>query len=313
MDDILNLPEFSGFGQYLMLGADVPRDMRLCEMGDHYPGWNGTAMAESARYLRDRVREGLKVDYDFGGEAGETGFLYLPGEADRPFVILCAGGGYESVCSLVEALPAAKRINELGFTAFILTYRVGETDLFPQPLEDLAKAVDYIIQHAAQFRVCKTDYAAAGFSAGGHLCGIWGTDMGCVRYQMPKPAALFLAYAPMDLSTMTRNERDAAFLTRILGTEQTRERMDAYSVNCHVNEDYPPVYLWQCKDDPAVPFSNSLCLVKALDKYHIPYRFRPVEQGGHSLGAADGTQAEGWLDEAVDFWKEQWKQKGENK
>lgn len=90
-------------------------------------------------------------------------------------MILCSGGGYNSVCNVMEGFPAAKQFHKLGITAFVLNYRVADKDLFPAPLEDLAQAYRYIEAHAQAFQVDMEDYAVCGFSAGGHLAAEWGT------------------------------------------------------------------------------------------------------------------------------------------
>lgn len=56
----------------------------------------------------------------------------------HPVAIICPGGGYEKVCSYVEGLPFAKRLNEMGISALVVFYRVREQAAYPNPQDDLA-------------------------------------------------------------------------------------------------------------------------------------------------------------------------------
>ena len=63
----------------------------------------------------------------------------------HPFAVICPGGGYSIVCSFIEGTPVARRLNELGISAFIVYYRVKKKARFPHPQEDLARAVREIL------------------------------------------------------------------------------------------------------------------------------------------------------------------------
>lgn len=51
----------------------------------------------------------------------------------HPFAIICPGGAYSMVCSFVEGLPYAKRLNEQGYSAFVLYYRCRKKPGIPLP------------------------------------------------------------------------------------------------------------------------------------------------------------------------------------
>ena len=62
-----------------------------------------------------------------------------------PAIIICPGGGYSMICSFVEGLPYAKRLNEQGYSAFVLYYRCRKKARYPAPMEDLARALGDIL------------------------------------------------------------------------------------------------------------------------------------------------------------------------
>ena len=71
-----------------------------------------------------------------------------------------------------------------------------------------------------------------------------------------------------------------------------------------MDQKYPPTYLWQCRDDHLLSFqANAVAFARKAKALGVPCRFRPVERGGHGLGLAENSQAQGWLAEAVAFWQ----------
>lgn len=235
----------------------------------------------------------------------------------KPYILICPGGGYNREWVLVEGYPLAMRINELGYNAFILIYRTGKTGLFPQPLEDFAAAVHYIEKHKAELQVETEGYAVTGASAGGHLCAMWGTKgRGYEAYGAARPKALLLSYPAAimsmfyDIYEKCLNEGDtagaegqAAILRRIGGADFTREDIDAYSLEKLIDNDYPDTYIVHAEDDPVVPVETDRKTAALLEQYGIRSNVRFVKKAGHSFGLGIGTDAEGWLDEAVRFWQ----------
>ena len=40
-----------------------------------------------------------------------TNLLFFPGERGKPFMLVCAGGGYATVCSFLEGYPVAAALS----------------------------------------------------------------------------------------------------------------------------------------------------------------------------------------------------------
>ena len=43
-------------------------------------------------------------------------------------------------------------------------------------------------------------------------------------------------------------------------------------------------------------------MVQALQKYNVEHQFKMYEGVKHGVGLAKGTNAEGWIDDAINFW-----------
>jgi len=52
-----------------------------------------------------------------------------------------------------------------------------------------------------------------------------------------------------------------------------------------------------CKEGPV--------LEKALTQNDVPHIYHVYKNAPHAVGAGKGTDAEGWLNEAIAFWEEQ--------
>lgn len=249
-------------------------------------------------------------------EKAQVKLLYMAGKAGMPFALVCPGGGYNRQWTLVEGFPIAARLSQMGYHAFILLYRAGKTGLLPEPLEDTAQALTLIESLAESCHFATAGYGMFGFSAGGNLAALWGTRAeGYDRYAAPRPAALMLAYPSathevlFDAMQASADEGfrtgTSQYLARASGSGFTRESLARFSPAEQLDPAYPPVYLVHCQDDPTVPVQSSRVFDEALTGMGIVHRCRFPAHGGHGFGLGIGTDAQGWLEQAVQFWQEQ--------
>lgn len=235
-------------------------------------------------------------------------FSSLIEDSGKPFVIVVAGGGYQAVCSLLEAYPVARQFNELGYPVFVLNYRINnENGLFPKPMEDVAQALNYIYMHYEEFDLSESkEYIIGGFSAGGHISAEWGTENeGYLKYNMPSPKAIFLGYPAIsskyfvseDVETMTE------FRENIVGENFTDEMEDRFSADMHVHSEYPPTYIVYCADDDMVDPKHSRMMVAALDQAGVLNVVEEGAYGGHGFATGLNTSVEGWIERAVQFFE----------
>lgn len=249
-------------------------------------------------------------------------FIHFPGPiSNKPYVVVIPGGGFNRQWGLIEGMAIAAKLNELGYTAFVLFYRTKQEPLMPKPIEDMYGCIRYIESHANDFHIQAGHYMIGGFSAGATIAGeIGSTNLGYKIYDIPKPEMLFLGYTAIRMYDFYNiynsypaghpiHNASAPFLRRIGGPEFTKESLQSYNLADYMDKTYPPVYITANEDDDTVPFINSHFLAENCVRLDIPHRTRFGQTGGHSFGLGNGLYVEGWLNEAVDFWEELRKQK----
>ena len=296
--EALNLPEFQAELEKILNGRTMGQ-LTFEEITKIFGDWNLPSIVEGMNHFV-KTSENTRIFYDIQ-ENSETALMAFPVPGKTPFAVICPGGGYCGVCSLAEGFPVAKKLNDLGISAFILHYRTSKYALCPNPMDDLACAVQYIVKHAEEFDICTENYSVIGFSAGGHLAASFGTEtLGYKKYGLPKPGAVILGYPVITMGEKTHTgSRD----TLLGDTGKTNlELKELYSIEKQINESYPPTYIWQCDEDITVPIENSQMMAEALGKYHIPYEYEVFHSKAHGWGLGTGTAAEGWLERAVRFW-----------
>lgn len=228
---------------------------------------------------------------------------YIIGK-NAPTVLICPGGAYKFVSDSNEGRPFAEKLNANGYNAFVLFYSVGSGNgRFPYPLEDVARAMQFIKSKAQEFQINADEISLMGSSAGGHLCAFFASqyqrfekEYEGKRYSL-KPKALLLCYPVITMKKLTHKVSRQIFLGAFSGKAE-REKA---SVELNITSDYPPVFVWHNRDDASVDVRNSIMLHEALDEKNIPNELHLYETGGHGIGLAEGKDADGWIEKAVSF------------
>ena len=317
--DLGNMPAFAGAGDLFFTNPDDDKkNSRLCDYGiKKCRLFEALSFTERAiqkgnfilpLYTEEEIRKNFMLS-----KVCLLNFIRHPG---APVCIICPGGGYNREWILVEGYPMAQALDESGINSVVLIYRTGYFNLFPHPLDDLSRAVSWLLKNQDLFSINMNNYFVMGASAGGHLAAMWGTcTSGSRYYGLPSPSALILMYPAANITCFyerwktLKNEKKEAeaeaeslFLKRIGGEDFTRQDIEKYSLDCTIDPEFPPTYLVHAKDDPVVPVNNSLLTESLLIKQNIPHKAHFATSAGHSFGMGIGTDAEGWIEEAIDFY-----------
>ncbi|HEX5341473.1 MAG TPA: alpha/beta hydrolase [Duganella sp.] len=100
-----------------------------------------------------------------------------PRHANGAAVVIAPGGGHRMLVFQNEGMVAAKSLNRVGVTAFVLKYRLARDQGSNYSIEndaaaDLRRAVRWVRAHAAEYGVDPQRMGVMGFSAGGELVSL---------------------------------------------------------------------------------------------------------------------------------------------
>ena len=310
--EILDQPCFTQMdGQFISSAMgdwfQEKRQLTLEQLQQQNPTWNCEDVIYGLNRLQEVATGGNQYVYPV---RDGVHLIHLPAKEKRheTYAILNAGGAYGAVCTMVESLPVAAKLNELGMDCFCLNYRTANKasflkGLIPAPLDDLAAAWNYIKERESQFCVDAEKYIVGGFSAGGHLSAMWGTPhRGARSYGIGNPEALLLAYPLIGLKNI-RGSAAIIIKTGILGMGFGQKKALEYTASRHVDAQYPAVYLVQSLDDDTVPAQDAKDMEAALTAANVRYQMERVTSGGHGFGLGSVTPADGWVERAIAFWE----------
>lgn len=205
-------------------------------------------------------------------------------------VIVCSGGSYGGRANDWEGIPACKKLNEAGITAFLLDYRVPNDTRMQQkqvvPLTDVQSAIIYVRAHAKQLGVNAGKTGLMGFSAGGHLVTTAGTHFDTAVVSTSKNVSVrpdfVVAIYPVVSFADSLTHKESR--NNLIGPDLTAENIRTYSNEWHVTDRTPPFFLVSALDDEAVPVENSLYLSAVLRQHRIPTEIFLYAKGGHGFG-----------------------------
>ena len=245
---------------------------------------NVQSMVDGVNRMIDDRNAGFQVFYDIYTDKEKaadtskklTGLFFFRGEPGKPFAVICPGGGFYYVGSLHEGFPLAMELNKSGFNAFVLKYRVGQGETVAS--RDLIAAVNYIQAYAAELEVAKENYSLWGGSAGAIMCSNVTYGEGGIRrpQELLSPAASIIAYT-------------------------------YYAGNPAFTRDDPAAYFIVGTEDWIVPWRDVKERAEEMEAAGIPVECHILKHTQHGFGVGTGTPAEGWMDQAVSFWRKNMK------
>lgn len=218
---------------------------------------------------------------------------FAPIEAgNAPCFIIFPGGGYQALAPH-EGEGFTHFFHELGFHAFVLTYRLANQGYrHPAMLEDAAASVRYVRAHAEEWGIDAGRIGVIGSSAGGHLAATLATHPGGAD---ARPDLVVLAYPVV---TMKSDLAHTGSRKNLLGKDPSDELVEELSAETRVSAETPPFFIWHTVEDQIVPVEHSILLAQALRKAGVPFDLHLFESGHHGIGMPQGHV---WP-QALRFW-----------
>jgi len=103
--------------------------------------------------------------------------IYLPATAgaNTPVVVWIHGGAWmmnDKYADMGYMKNTIRGFIESGYALASIDYRHSTTAVFPAQIQDCNQALEYLYEHAKQYKLDKNRIALIGFSAGGHLASL---------------------------------------------------------------------------------------------------------------------------------------------
>ena len=205
--------------------------------------------------------------------------IFPPDQANKngSAVIVCPGGGYQILAYDLEGTEIAAWLNKLGFTAFVLQYRIP--DKKEGALQDVQRAVRIVRDNSKKWNIDPGKIGVMGFSAGGSLSA--------------RASTLFTnkTYSPVDKSDSLPCKPSFTMLIYPAYLDQGPNL--SLTPELKLNKEVSPVFIFQTADDP---YGNSaLVFAEALRNAKLPVELHMLTAGGHGYGLRSGkVAAETW-------------------
>lgn len=237
---------------------------------------------------------------------------------DSIAVIVCPGGSYFWHDTETEGIGVAMWLQKNGISAFVLDYRTANVPAFifhhrlifrgnryPDPQDDLKQALRIVRMQSKEFGIRTDRIGAMGFSAGGHLV----MSSGELFEPEDRPNFIVPIYPVVTMIEPCVHKRSQRGL---LGDNKQNNKTlrELLSLERHVPNDCPPVFLVNCKDDPIVHYHNSELLDSALTSNNVKHIYIQYKTGGHGFGASGvkgSAECRQWRDICIKWIKDLFK------
>lgn len=217
--------------------------------------------------------------------------VYSPADskANGAAIIICPGGGYSILAIDKEGYEVAQWFSNLGFTTFVLQYRVPQQQ--EAALMDIQRAIRMVRAQANRWNLDPTRIGVMGFSAGGSL-----SARAATLFEQP-------TYAVVDAMDSVSARPDFALL--IYPAYLDKGESNTLTPELKVSSATPPMFMFVAADDNHA--NSTLVMAAALREANVPVESHLYPVGKHGYGLRPGNQAaitwpalaKKWLDDFV--------------
>lgn len=231
--------------------------------------------------------------------------------ARRKAILVIPGGGYGCLCADREGEPIAHAFIPYGYNAFVLSYSVAKSRVFPAQLIEASLAMKHIRDHAEEYNIDPEAVFVTGFSAGGHLCATLGTmwhrsevyDAIDMPYGYNRPTGMMPIY-PV-ISGIEAFAHRGSF-KNLLGTDEpTDEQLIEVSIERQVDERAVPAFIMHTSNDQIVNIKNSLALATAYANAGKQFELHVYPDAPHGVGLGNRLTSHGracWENAEIAKW-----------
>ena len=204
--------------------------------------------------------------------------VYLPREkvATGRAVVICPGGGYQTLAMDSEGRDWASFFNNMGIAAIVLKYRMPNGNK-QVPISDAEEALKLVRRNAAEWRIKPNEVGIMGASAGGHLASVVATK--ATGDAKPDFQILLYPVITMQPGITHRGSRE-----RFLGKNPSKADEREYSTDLQVTRATPRAWIALSDDDRTVMPINGVNYYAQLYRHDVPASLHVYPGGRHGWG-----------------------------
>ena len=200
--------------------------------------------------------------------------IYRPKkEHDNGFgILICPGGGYQILAIDLEGSEPALWLNSLGYTAYVLHYRVPNNR--KGAFNDIQRAFK-LIQNKYQHK----KLGVLGFSVGGHLSARLSTNFSKLSYKKN--------------DEFDNKNCKPDFTVLIYPAYLDEGENNSVSSNLMQDKNLPPIFIFGTQDDDY--FNSIPVFTNYLKEINTNFELQTLKTGSHGYGLRKGNiAAETW-------------------
>ncbi len=242
-----------------------------------------------------------------------TGDLYLPESAEgnsssknekqpsdrsspgnlRPAIVVVHGGSWStgSKNDLPETM-IARYFARHGIVAFSINYRMlGHGGEFPADVVDTKRALVFLVENAAKWRIDPARLIVTGTSSGAYAAMMAAYTPNETPFfietkdsgRLPKVRAVLSFYGPTEFDKLSSNKFLQKYLQKDAGSYEKKLKVCSPIT---YSETAVPTFFAHGTADQNVPIQQSIDLARALGQEHIPCELVRIEGADHFVGGA---------------------------
>ena len=204
-------------------------------------------------------------------------------------VLILPGGGFRYVVPDLEGSEAARWLNELGISAFVLRYRTATEgdERWRRPLQDSQRAMRLIRSEAANWKLDKNRIGLFGFSAGGQVAAI----------HLTSDDSSYVASDAIDEQSANPDFGILVYPWRIYDDES-----GGLMSPINITSKTPPSFIVHTDDDRSTALGAAM-FYAGLKKNKVSGELHIYQNGGHGYGTRSRPKSVigTWKDRGTDW------------
>ncbi len=257
---------------------------------------NATSLADDkVQIVPDVVyghKDGMALTYDvFKPTSNANGAALL---------FMVSGGWYSTWTPPEQFVHTFDQLLERGYTVIAVRHGSSPRYVVPECADDVRKALAFVTKHAGDYSIDPKRIGVFGFSAGGHLSLILGTQTNDNEAEnAPRVAAVVAVFPPTDLEPYVKigNPRREQFPALQFDPKEA----PAVSPLLSVTDDDAPTRLFHGDKDDLVPLWHSEKIQAAFKEHNVDTKLTVFEGAGHGFNEAQTAEMMremiAWFDE----------------